>query len=162
MMEATGVLWKPVWHILEPEWQLLLVNLQHLKRVPGRKTDVRDAEWIAQLLQCGLLRGSYVPKLSPRTFWNFAGEFSSFRRQGAVLRNKSCRDRLEPVLVWRPARTGFAATRCPAGSCWPADRDTITAGGSGFEAQGLRAGVPGCNEAPTRPGSSADAAHSAE
>jgi transposase len=60
-MEATGVLWKPVWHILEPEWQLLLVNPQHLKRVPGRKTDVLDAEWIAQLLQCGLLRGSYVP-----------------------------------------------------------------------------------------------------
>lgn len=60
-MEATGVLWKPVWHILEPEWQLLLINPQHLKRVPGRKTDVLDAEWIAQLLQCGLLRGSYVP-----------------------------------------------------------------------------------------------------
>lgn len=60
-MEATGVLWKPVWHILEPEWQLLLVNPQHLKRVPGRKSDVQDAEWIAQLLQCGLLRGSYVP-----------------------------------------------------------------------------------------------------
>ena len=60
-MEATGVLWKPVWHILEPEWQLLLVNPQHLKRVPGRKSDVQDAEWIAQLLQCGLLRASYVP-----------------------------------------------------------------------------------------------------
>lgn len=60
-MEATGVLWKPVWHILEPEWQLLLVNPHHLKRVPGRKSDVQDAEWIAQLLQCGLLRGSYVP-----------------------------------------------------------------------------------------------------
>lgn len=60
-MEATGVLWKPVWHILEPEWQMLLVNPQHLKRVPGRKSDVQDADWIAQLLQCGLLRGSYVP-----------------------------------------------------------------------------------------------------
>jgi transposase len=60
-MEATGVLWKPVWHILEPDWELLLVNPQHLKRVPGRKTDVQDAEWIAQLLQCGLLRGSFVP-----------------------------------------------------------------------------------------------------
>jgi transposase len=65
-MEATGVLWKPVWHILEPEWQLLLVNPQHLKRVPGRKTDVKDAEWIAQLLQCGLLRGSYVPPAAIR------------------------------------------------------------------------------------------------
>lgn len=65
-MEATGVLWKPVWHILEPEWQLLLVNPQHLKRVPGRKSDVQDAEWIAQLLQCGLLRGSFVPPAAIR------------------------------------------------------------------------------------------------
>lgn len=61
-MAATGVLWKPVWHILEPEWQLLLGNPPHLKRVPGRKTDdVQDAEWIAQWRQCGLLRGRYVP-----------------------------------------------------------------------------------------------------
>ena len=62
-MEATGVLWKPVWHVLEPEWHLLLVNPQHLKRVPGRKSDVQDAEWIAQLLQCGLLRGSVPARL---------------------------------------------------------------------------------------------------
>lgn len=60
-MEATGVLWKPVWNILEGRFTLLLVNPRHLKRVPGRKTDVSDAEWIAQLLQCGLLRGSFVP-----------------------------------------------------------------------------------------------------
>lgn len=65
-MEATGVLWKPVWHVLEPEWTLLLVNPQHLKRVPGRKSDVQDAEWIAQLLQCGLLRGSFVPPAAIR------------------------------------------------------------------------------------------------
>jgi transposase len=60
-MEATGVLWKPVWNILEGRFTLLLVNPRHLKKVPGRKTDVSDAEWIAQLLQCGLLRGSFVP-----------------------------------------------------------------------------------------------------
>lgn len=65
-MESTGVLWKPVWHILEPEWQLLLINPQHLQRVPGRKSDVQDAEWIAQLLQCGLLRGSFVPPAALR------------------------------------------------------------------------------------------------
>ena len=58
-MEATGVLWKPVWNILEGRFTLLLVNPRHLKKVPGRKTDVSDAEWIAQLLQCGLLRGSF-------------------------------------------------------------------------------------------------------
>lgn len=60
-LEATGVLWKPVWNILEGRFTLLLVNPRHLKKVPGRKTDVKDAEWIAQLLQCGLLRGSFVP-----------------------------------------------------------------------------------------------------
>jgi len=60
-LEATGVLWKPVWNILDGRFTLLLVNPRHLKKVPGRKTDVKDAEWIAQLLQCGLLRGSFVP-----------------------------------------------------------------------------------------------------
>jgi len=60
-MEATGVLWKPVWNVLDGRFTLLLVNPRHLKKVPGRKTDVSDAEWIAQLLHCGLLRGSFVP-----------------------------------------------------------------------------------------------------
>lgn len=60
-MEATGVLWKPVWNILDGRFTLLLVNPRHLKKVPGRKTDVSDAEWIAHLLQCGLLQGSFVP-----------------------------------------------------------------------------------------------------
>jgi transposase len=61
VLEATGVLWKPVWNILEGRFTLLLVNPRHLKKVPGRKTDVSDAEWLAQLLQYGLLRGSFVP-----------------------------------------------------------------------------------------------------
>jgi transposase len=60
-MEATGVLWKPVWNVLDGRFTLLLVNPRHLKKVPGRKTDVTDAQWIAQLLECGLLRGSFVP-----------------------------------------------------------------------------------------------------
>lgn len=60
-LESTGVLWKPVWNILEGRFTLLLINPRHLKKVPGRKTDVSDAEWIAQLLQFGLLRGSFVP-----------------------------------------------------------------------------------------------------
>ena len=60
-MEATGVLWKPIWNVLEGRFALLLVNPRHLKKVPGRKSDVSDAAWIAQLLACGLLRGSFVP-----------------------------------------------------------------------------------------------------
>jgi transposase len=62
-MESTGVYWKPVFHLLEGRFaEILLVNAQHIKHVPGRKTDVKDCEWIAQLLQCGLLRGSFVPR----------------------------------------------------------------------------------------------------
>ena len=62
-MEATGVYWRPVWHVLEEVdgLELLLVNARHVKNVPGRKTDVSDACWLAQLLECGLLRGSFVP-----------------------------------------------------------------------------------------------------
>jgi transposase len=62
-MEATGVYWRPVWHVLEDEgaFELRLVNARHVKNLPGRKTDVSDACWIAQLAECGLLRGSFVP-----------------------------------------------------------------------------------------------------
>jgi transposase len=60
-LESTGVFWKPVWHALEGTVTLVLVNPRDVAQVPGRKTDVSDAEWIAQLLQCGLLRGSFVP-----------------------------------------------------------------------------------------------------
>ena len=63
VMEATGVYWKPVWHVLEgtPGVELMLVNAHHVKNLPGRKTDVSDAAWLAQLAECGLLRGSFVP-----------------------------------------------------------------------------------------------------
>src|SRR5512147_2053943 len=60
-MEATGVYWKPVYNIWEGQMELLVVNAQHIKAVPGRKTDVQDAEWIAQLLQHGLLKASFIP-----------------------------------------------------------------------------------------------------
>ncbi|HTV82392.1 MAG TPA: IS110 family transposase [Acidobacteriaceae bacterium] len=60
-MEATGVYWRPVWAVLEGQFEQLLVNPQHIKAVPGRKTDAKDCEWIADLLQHGLLKGSFVP-----------------------------------------------------------------------------------------------------
>ena len=60
-MEATGVNWKPVYYALEDDFDLLLVNAQHVKNVPGRKTDTTDAQWLCQLLECGLLRASFVP-----------------------------------------------------------------------------------------------------
>lgn len=60
-MEATGVYWKPVWHVLEGSFELVLANAMHVKNVPGRKTDVNDATWIAELLAHGLVRASFVP-----------------------------------------------------------------------------------------------------
>ena len=60
-MESTGVFWKPIYNILEGRFSVLLVNARHVKNVPGRKTDIKDCQWLAQLLQCGLLTGSFVP-----------------------------------------------------------------------------------------------------
>src|SRR5712691_6745918 len=65
-MESTGVYWRPVFAVLEGAVQVRLVNARHVRMVPGRKTDVRDSEWLAQLLECGLLRGSFVPPAAVR------------------------------------------------------------------------------------------------
>src|SRR3954463_1640405 len=61
VMEATGDYGKPIWHVLEAEFELMLVNARDVKQVPGRKTDVKDAEWLCQLAEAGLLRASFVP-----------------------------------------------------------------------------------------------------
>jgi transposase len=63
-MEATGVYWTPVWHVLEGHFQLILANAAHVKNVPGRKTDVNDAMWLADLLAYGLIRASFVPPVA--------------------------------------------------------------------------------------------------
>lgn len=65
-MESTGVYWKPIYNLLEGTFELLVVNAHHFKTVPGRKTDMRDAEWIADLLRHGLLRGSFIPSRQQR------------------------------------------------------------------------------------------------
>jgi transposase len=69
-MEATGVYWKPVWALLEDRFRCLLVNARHVKQVPGRKTDVLDAQWLCRLLEAGLLRASLVPPKPVRTLRN--------------------------------------------------------------------------------------------
>jgi transposase len=63
-MEATGVYWKPVWHVLEGHFELVLANAAHVKNVPGHKTDVNDATWLADLLAHGLIRASFVPPVA--------------------------------------------------------------------------------------------------
>jgi transposase len=93
-MESTGVFWKPVFNILEGYVDnILLCNAHHLKAVPGRKTDVLDAEWIAQLLQAGLLRGSFVPNRHQR-------ELRDLNRERAQLQGEQTRvtNRLHKVL----------------------------------------------------------------
>jgi transposase len=94
-MEATGVFWKPVWHVLDDgePFELLLANPAHIKNVPGRKTDVNDATWIAQLLECGLLRGSFVPPPEIREL----REVTRYRRQLTEERARETQ-RLQKVL----------------------------------------------------------------
>jgi transposase len=70
VMEATGVFWKPIWHVLEDDFPLILVNARHVKQVPGRKTDVSDAAWLCQLLEAGLLKASFVPPKPIRNLRN--------------------------------------------------------------------------------------------
>ncbi len=87
-MESTGEYWKPVYNILEASFELLLVNPQHLKAVPGRKTDVNDAEWIAELLQYGLLRASFVPPKGQRALRELTRARTTFVRERATLANR--------------------------------------------------------------------------
>ncbi len=65
-MESTGEYWKPVYNLLEGSFEMMVVNSHHCKQVPGRKTDVKDAEWLAELLNYGLVRGSFIPPLPQR------------------------------------------------------------------------------------------------
>ncbi len=69
-MEATGSYWKPIWAVLEDDFECLLVNARHVKQVPGPKTDLKDAQWLCQLLEAGLLKASLVPPKPIRTLRN--------------------------------------------------------------------------------------------
>ena len=92
-MESTGVYWKPVYNLLEGQFEVLVVNAQHLKAVPGRKTDVRDAEWIAELLQHGLVRGSFIPDRPQRELRDLT------RYRKALIREKASEvNRVQKVL----------------------------------------------------------------
>jgi transposase len=87
-MESTGVYWKPVWNILEGHFEILLVNPQHIKAVPGRKTDQKDSEWIAELLQHGLLRPSFVPPLEIRQLRDFTRSRVQLHRDRNRIHNR--------------------------------------------------------------------------
>jgi transposase len=87
-MESTGVYWKPVWNLLEGVIELLLVNAEHIQQVPGRKTDVKGSEWIAQLLQCGLLKASLVPARPVRDLRDLTRQRVQLVRQKVQVANR--------------------------------------------------------------------------
>jgi len=104
-MESTGVYWRPIWHLLEGRFTLLLVNARHIKAVPGRKTDVRDSEWIADLLQHGLLRPSFVPPRPHREL----RELTRYRT--ALLRERAAEvNRLQKTLEGANIKLASVAT----------------------------------------------------
>jgi transposase len=105
-MESTGVYWKPVYNLLElEEIPTLVVNAQHMKAVPGRKTDVKDAEWIARLLRHGLLQGSYIPSRDQREL----RELIRYRRSLIEERSRQI-NRLQKVLEGANIKLASIAT----------------------------------------------------
>jgi len=104
-MESTGVYWKPIWNLLEGQFEILLVNARHIKQVPGRKTDVKDAEWIAELLQHGLLRASFVPCTPQREL----RELTRQRRQ-LIQAKATVANRIQKVLEDANIKLGSVAS----------------------------------------------------
>lgn len=112
-MESTGVYWKPVFNILEGAFQVILVNAEHIKKVPGRKTDVKDCQWIAQLLQHGLLKASFVPPQPIR-------ELRDLTRQRTQLigERTSAANRIQKVLEDANIKLAGVATDVLGASGW--------------------------------------------
>ena len=104
-MESTGVYWKPVYNLLEDEFSVMVVNARHMKAVPGRKTDVKDAEWIADLLRHGLLRSSFIPGRPQREL----RELTRYRRSLVQERTREA-NRIQKVLEGANVKLGSVAT----------------------------------------------------
>jgi transposase len=105
-MEATGVYWKPIYYMLEDDFELWLLNARHLKNVPGRKTDVQDAEWICQLVEHGLVRPSFVPPKEIREL----RDLTRYRKAQIEERTREVQ-RLEKVLQDAGIKLSSVATR---------------------------------------------------
>ena len=104
-MESTGVYWQPVFNVLEGHLEVWVVNAQHIKKVPGRKTDMKDAEWIAQLLQCGLLKPSFVPDRQQRELRDLTRQQSKLVQQRNAVDN-----RIQKVLETANIKLGSVAS----------------------------------------------------
>jgi len=104
-MESTGVFWKPIYNLLEDDFTVMVINAQHIKAVPGRKTDVKDAEWIADLLRHGLVRGSFVPDRQQREL----RELVRYRR-GLIQQRADLINRIQKVLEGANIKLSSVAT----------------------------------------------------
>jgi transposase len=104
-MESTGEFWKPIYNLLEGNFELLVVNAKHIKNVPGRKTDVKDAEWIAELLRHGLIRGSFIPPQAQRDLRDLTRQRTNLVQDRATVVN-----RLQKVLEWANIKLSSVAT----------------------------------------------------
>ena len=104
-MESTGVLWKPVYNLLEDAFNVMVVNAYHIKAVPGRKTDVKDAEWIADLLRHGLVRGSFIPDRAHREL----RELTRYRRR-LIQQRADVVNRIQKVLEGANIKLSAVAT----------------------------------------------------
>lgn len=104
-MESTGEYWKPIYNILESSFEVMVVNAQHIKNVPGRKTDVKDAQWIAELLRHGLLTGSFIPPLPQRDLRDLTRQRTNLVRERASVVN-----RLQKVLEWANLKLSCVVT----------------------------------------------------
>jgi transposase len=121
-MEATAEFWKPVYNLLEANFIVLVVNAQHIKNVPGRKTDVKDAAWLADLLRHGLLRGSFIPPLPQRDLRDLTRQRTNLIQQRAMVVNH-----LHKVLEWANLKLGAVASNL-AGVSARAMRTALVAG----------------------------------
>lgn len=104
-LESTGVYWKPIFNLLEGNFTVWVLNAQHVKNLPGRKTDVKDAEWLADLLRHGLVQPSFIPPQSQRDLRDLTRERTNFVRQRATLVN-----RVQKVLEGANLKLGDVAT----------------------------------------------------
>jgi transposase len=104
-MESTGEFWKPIYNLLEGNFELLVANAKHIKAVPGRKTDVKDAEWIAELLRHGLLRGSFIPPQAQRDLRDLTRQRTNLVQDRATVIH-----RLQKVLEWANIKLSSVAT----------------------------------------------------
>ncbi len=104
-MESTGEFWKPLYNLFEGHFEILVVNAQHVRNVPGRKTDVKDAEWLADLLRHGLLRGSFIPPQAQRDLRDLTRQRTNLVQDRATVVN-----RLHKVLEWANIKLTSVAT----------------------------------------------------